>query len=101
MTYKYKYLLEPHVDGTLFCSSCCDLPCPCSCPEVPPNPQEPDDPQTTTKQHLTQRFQGRVVAWNKGTGSGDLVIEGLVERPVIDWKDCDRCGDGGVHGFPP
>ena len=89
--YKYAFLLEPHVDGTLSCSSCWDLPCPCSCPEVPPNPQEPDDSQPATKKHRTQRFQGRVVVWNKGSGSGDLEIDGMVERPVIDWKDCDRC----------
>ena len=91
MTYKYAFLLEPHVDGTMFCSSCWDLPCPpCSLPEPPPpNPQEPDEP--ATKRHRTQRFQGQVVAWDKSTGLGDVGIEGMVERPLIDWKDCDRC----------
>ena len=65
----------------------------CACVEVPPpNPQDPDEP--ACKRHRTdrtQRFEGRVVAWDKSTGLGEVDIEGMVERPLIDWKDCDRC----------
>ena len=88
MTYKYSFLLEPATDGTLFCTCCWDLPCPT--PEVPPNPQEPEPP---AKRSRTERFQGKVVSWDKTTGLGEVEIPGMVERISLAWKDCDRWGE--------